>query len=198
MTKAIEKLKQQEQAAADGLKAKERERADAAAAVTKAEDAYHASSTDSAEKNWLKAKESEALAELRLKTAQRKLSEASIEREAAERAELERESAELRTTLDRPDAEEARLAAKEAGLLLEAAKVRVSRRDNAQARLLLKYRLNEVTRLLTGVEPRVYMHEQDTGPSFVPVAEELQRLARKCGDDQMLIHYVTLMSAGRL
>lgn len=100
MTK-IEKLKQQELAAAENLKAKEREKLAAQAAVTQAATAYDRESDDKMERAWLKAKEAEALAGLRLESAKRKLAEAEQERITAERAELTRRRDELAPKLTR-------------------------------------------------------------------------------------------------
>jgi|GEM_PF-3455236 len=194
MTK-IEKLRQQEHAAGENLKAKQVEYDNAAGAVIAAEDGYHTDSTDRAEKQWLKAKESEALAQLRLKSAQRKLTEATLEREGVERAELEREAAELGAVLNSPDPEEARLVVKEAALYAEAVKVRVARRSNNEARLQLKHRLNEVTRLLTGVAPKVWNHNFNTEPLHGSVAEEMTKIAKKAHSaDPVLAHYLNVLA----
>jgi hypothetical protein len=174
MTKAIDKLKQQEQVAAAEVTAKMAEHTAAQEAVTKAATAYDAAGDASAEKAWLKSKEAEQLAGLRMESAERKHAAAKQQREDAERVELERQRAELAAKVSRTaiTAAGAELASAEVCARLAVAEIIVQRLALADSFRGTQRALNAV--LVQLGEPTLSTDEAAGASSLVPVRSQLE------------------------
>jgi hypothetical protein len=174
VTKAIEKLKQQEQAAGAEVTVKVAEHAAAQDAVTKAATAYDAAGDASAEKAWLKSKEAEQLAGLRMESAKRKHAAAKQQRSDAERAELELKRDELASKVSR-------VAITAAGAELAHAEARARRAviDIVGQRLKLADSFRAIQRELNTVliqlgEPTITTDDAEYAASPMPVRDQLQ------------------------
>ncbi|HEX3850351.1 MAG TPA: hypothetical protein VHW01_05255 [Polyangiaceae bacterium] len=174
MTKAIEKLRQQEQAAATEVCAKVAEHTAAQEAVTKAATAYDSAGDASGEKTWLKSKEAEQLAGLRMESAKRKHTAAKQQRSDAERAELELKRDELAAKVSR-----VAIIAAGAELAHSEARARRAVVDIVGQRLALADSFRTIQRELNAVlvqlgEPTVTTDEAEYAASPMPVRDNLQ------------------------